>query len=256
MSSAPVVLPYDEVGSGDGRPVLLLHSLALDRHVWDELAPLLADGRRVLALDLRGHGEAPTDADFTIENMAADVAATIASLGFDDVAVVGMSMGGCVAQAVAIHHGDLVGGLGLIDTTAWYGPDAKDAWEGRAQKAMTEGLRSLTGFQLNRWFGDEFREANPERGEELLEVFAANDLPSYASSCRALGAFDVRARLGDVAAPTVVIVGEDDPATSPEHARSLHEAIPGSTLHVLEGAKHLTAVERPDDVAELLRPIL
>lgn len=256
MSGPPVTLPYEEFGGGGGRPVLLLHSLALDRHVWDELAPLLADGRRVLAVDLRGHGEAPTDVDFTVEDMAADVAATIESQGLDEATVVGMSMGGCVAQAVAIHHGERVGGLGLIDTTAWYGPDAKDAWEGRAQKAMTDGLRSLTGFQLDRWFGRAFRETHPERGNQLLDVFAANDLPSYASSCRALGAFDVRTHLRDIDVPTVVIVGQDDPATGPEHASVLHEGIQGSTLHVLEGAKHLTAVERPGDVAELLDPIL
>lgn len=256
MTGSAAVLPHDVHGSGSGRPVVLLHSLALDRHVWDELAPILADGRRVYAVDLRGHGAGPKDDDFTVEDMATDVARTIEHLDLNDVALVGMSMGGCVAQSVAIHHPDRIGALALLDTTAWYGPDARATWESRAQKALTDGLGSLRGFQLDRWFGERFRAEHPEAGTSLLDTFVANDLPSYAAACRALGGFDARDQLSRIDVPTMVIVGEHDPATSPDHARALHDAIAGSQLHVITGAKHLTAVECSDEVAGLLGDIL
>ncbi|HVR31164.1 MAG TPA: alpha/beta fold hydrolase, partial [Acidimicrobiia bacterium] len=240
---------------GASPPIVLLHSLALDRSMWSPLIDELDPARTVITMDLRGHGRSPTHDSFTIEDMADDVADTVGFLGHDQAVVVGLSMGGCVALAVAIRHRSLVTGLGLIDTTAWYGPDAPERWAERATKAQEQGMASLSQFQLERWFGPEFLAANRESAEVLLDVFAKNHLDSYVAACHAMGAFDARAELGAIAAPTVVIVGELDPATSPEHADRLHQAIPGSTLNVIAGAKHLTPVECPAAVAALLAPL-
>lgn len=236
-------------------PIVLLHSLALDRSMWSPLIDELDPGRTVITMDLRGHGRSPTHDAFTIEDMADDVAETLGSLGHDQAVVVGLSMGGCVALAIAIRHPSRVTGLGLIDTTAWYGADAPQRWAERATKAHEQGMASLSQFQLDRWFSPEFLAANRESAELLLDVFARNDLSSYMAACHAMGAFDARAELGAISAPTVVIVGEFDPATSPEHAARLHQAIPGSTLHVIAGAKHLTPMESPAAVAALLAPL-
>jgi 3-oxoadipate enol-lactonase len=240
---------------GAAPPIVLLHSLALDRTMWGSTVDALGDGRAVITMDLRGHGESPTSPEFTIEDIADDVASTLEDLGFERAVIVGLSMGGCVAQAVAIRHPQIVTGLGLIDTTAWYGSDAPARWAERAAAARESGMQSLSQFQLDRWFGSDFLDTNRELAERLLEVFAANDLDSYVAACHAMGAFDARAGLGAIAVPTVVIVGELDPATSPDHAAALHEQIAGSTLHVIPGAKHLTPVERPETVADLLRPL-
>lgn len=240
---------------GASPPVVLLHSLALDRTMWESTVEAIGDGPAVVTMDLRGHGESPTSDAFTIEDIADDVADTLGRLGYDRAVIVGLSMGGCVAQAVAIRHPDIVSGLGLIDTTAWYGPDARERWAERAAKARETGMASLSQFQLDRWFGAEFLTEHRDRASELLEVFAANDLESYAAACHAMGAFDARAGLENVAVPTVIVVGELDPATSPDHAEALHDRIPGSVLHVIPGAKHLTPIERPATVVDLLRPL-
>lgn len=240
---------------GAAPPIVLLHSLALDRKMWSSTVAALGNERTVITMDLRGHGESPTSHTFTIEDIADDVASTLAHLGFNRAVIVGLSMGGCVAQAVAIRHPHIVDALGLIDTTAWYGPDAPERWAERASKARESGMHSLSQFQLDRWFGPEFLATNREQAQAMLEVFASNDLDSYVASCHAMGAFDARPGLGFIDVPTVVIVGELDPATSPDHAAALHEHIAGSTLHVIPGAKHLTPVERPETVAELLSPL-
>ena len=91
---------------------------------------------------------------------------------------------------------------------------------------------------------------------ELLDVFAANDLDSYRSACHALGVMDLREGVTAIRVPTVIIVGEDDPATPPSHSTDLHARIGGSALHIVPGARHLTAVERPRDVLELLQAVL
>lgn len=250
-----VILSADVRPGDRERVVVLLHSLALDRSVWEPLREHLPTDLTVVTPDLRGHGASPDDDAFTIEDMADDVAATMAELGYPRAVVVGMSMGGCVAQALAVRHPERVTGLGLVDTTAWYGPDAPAAWEERAGKARANGMRSLSQFQLDRWFGEAFRRDHPEVGERLLEVFSANNLDSYVAACRAMGAVDLREAIRGVTVPTVVIVGEDDPATPVAHARDIHERIPGSTLHVLPGGRHLTAVEQPAEVAARLAPL-
>lgn len=237
---------------GDAVPLLLLHSLALDRRVWDALVPTLRRRRPVVTVDLRGHGSSPPSSESTIEQMADDVAATLDAAGIEQVAVAGLSLGGSVAQAFASRHADRIVALALIDTTAWYGPDAAQQWGQRAAKAHASGMRSLSGFQLDRWFSDRFRQDHPQLCRDLLERFARNDLASYEATCRALGAFDLRDRVAAVRVPTLVIVGSEDPATPPSHARDLAERIPDASLHVLDGARHLTPIERPEEVGGLL----
>lgn len=256
MSIATVPLDYSLRGPDTGPATVLLHSLALDRRVWEPAVPLLASFGPVVLLDLRGHGRSPASSGFTIEDMADDVGEALAGLDLEAAAVVGMSMGGCVAQAVAIRHPARVRALGLVDTTAWYGPTAAEDWASRASTAETQGLRALSEFQLSRWFSEEFRKANPEVCSELLEVFAANDVPSYVSSCHALGAFDARNAVTDVAVPTSIVVGELDAATPPSMAEDLHQRIDGSTLRVIPGGKHLTAHESAEEVVKALSPIL
>lgn len=233
-------------GVRSGTGFVLLHSLALDGRVWQRVVTDLSQRSQVVTLDLRGHGESPTAVGFTIEEMADDVVETARGLDIDQAVVVGMSMGGCVAQAVAVRHPDFVSSLVLADTTAWYGPDAVDAWAGRANKARAKGLRSLADFQLDRWFGESFRRAEPELCADLLKCFAANDIDSYASACNALGAFDMREEVRSIGVPTEIVVGEHDPATPPDHARDLTDRIPGAELTVIPGARHITSMERPD----------
>jgi 3-oxoadipate enol-lactonase len=206
----------------------------------------------VVTCDLRGHGASPASADFTIEEMAGDVAAMLDTLEAGRVAVAGLSLGGSVAQAFACRYPQRTASLALIDTTAWYGPAAVREWAARAERARSSGLRSLSQFQLDRWFSDDFRMSSPDLCADLLECFARTDLTSYEATCHALGALDVRAALPDVKAPTLVLVGSEDPATPPSHARDLCERIPNAALRVLQGARHLTPVERPREVAGLL----
>lgn len=246
-----------EVHGDRGAPaVALLHSLALDRSVWRGVVPALSPRWQLVALDLRGHGESPHDDRFLVEDLADDVVETLGELGVDRFAVVGLSLGGCVAQAVATRHPQRVTALGLVDTTAWYGPDAPAAWEARAQKASTEGLDSLRGFQLDRWFGAEFLAANPELGEDLLDRFTRTDLASYVATCRAMGAFDGREALEQVSVPAVVVVGEHDPATPVTHAEDLVRRLSGADLTVLPDAKHLTALERPAEISRIIEQLL
>jgi 3-oxoadipate enol-lactonase len=243
-------------GAGKGR-IALIHSLAMDNSFWNRTAQYLAKAGEVLLFDCRGHGaSSKSDGPYTIELFADDLADLLNVVGWDTTSVAGASMGGSVALAFAAAYPKRVQGLGLVDTTAWYGAKAPEQWEERARKAVENGMASLVNFQKSRWFSAEFSQANPQIVEDSVVVFLANQLSCYVETCRMLGRFDKRAALPLFNFPARIIVGSDDYATPPEMAEMMQKSIPGATLRVLEGAAHLTPIECPEIVAEELRQIM
>ena len=234
--------------------VALIHSLALDRSVWDGVVVQLEEEAEILTFDCRGHGRSPrTPGPYSAQLFARDLAELLDHVGWDKAVIAGCSMGGNVAQAFAAAYPQRTTALGLIDTTAWYGADAPAKFKERADTARTQGLRSMIDFQLTRWFSDDFRARHPEVLDRTSGIFVANDVECYAASCELLGAADARAQLGAFTMPTAVVVGEEDYATPVVMARQLHAAIPRSTLSIIPGARHLTPIEFPDRIATELR---
>ncbi|SEF37950.1 3-oxoadipate enol-lactonase [Amycolatopsis pretoriensis] len=230
-----------------GRPVVLLHPLALSGAVWDPVAEYLGQRHQVLALDARGHGESSWDgAEFSVEDMAADAAAVIEDFGAGPADVIGLSMGGSTALVLAASRPDLVHRLVLADATAWYGPDSAAEWAQRAERALGLDRRAQLEFQRDRWFADAFRASRPDEVERVCDIFVATDSKAHAAACRALGTLDARDRLGDVRAETLVLVGAEDYATPPAMSRELAAGIAGARLEVLDRARHLSLLERPD----------
>ena len=180
----------------------------------------------MLIYDCRGHGKSgKPSGPYTVEGFADDLADLLDHVGWDSALAAGASMGGCVSLAFAASYPKRARALGLFDTTAWYGADAPKQWEERAQKALSAGLGSMVEFQTTRWFGDAFRARHPEIVRQCVEVFLRNDLPSYAASCRMLGACDLRAKLPGMKLPAAVLVGEEDYAAPPAMAEALHRGI-------------------------------
>jgi 3-oxoadipate enol-lactonase len=235
------------------RRAALIHSLAMDREFWRPVAERM--DAAVLLYDCTGHGASPKlPGPYTVEGFADDLARLMAHLRWGSAMVAGASMGGCIALAFAQRHAQRLSALGLVDTTACY--DNPKAWEERAQKALSEGLEALVGFQVTRWFGEAFRSKQPGVVAQCVARFVSNDVGAYAEACRMLGAADLRGALQSIDVPTAILVGEEDYATPLAMAQELHRGIRGSTLTVLKGARHLTPLERPDEVAAVLRRLL
>lgn len=248
---------YSARDGGGTRRLALLHSLAMDRHFWLPLVAALPADVSVLAIDCRGHGASGKPAGpYTVELFADDLVQVMDRVGWDGAVVAGASMGGSVTLAVAAGHPGRVKGLGLIDTTAWYGADAPKAWAERGERAKEKGLADMVGFQTTRWFTDGFRESHKEAVERCVNTFLANDPAAYAEACTMLGACDMRPALPKIAVPTAIVVGREDYATPPAMSEAMHSAIPGASLTIIENGRHLTPVETPDRVAAELLKVL
>lgn len=241
-------LAFSEYGSS-GQHVVLLHSLGLDRRAWWPVTAGLEATARVIAYDLPGYGGSSAVRADDIESFADAVAAEMTRHGQARAVVVGMSFGGCVALALAARHPGMVRALVLVDTTAWYGAEARDRWEERARDIRGNGFAPVADAQLERWLSDEFRSAQPGTCSRLRNIFVSNDLDGYVRACRALGAMDLRESARGLAVPTAVLVGSDDGATPVTHAEDLQRRIRGATLRILPGCRHLAGIERADAVA-------
>jgi 3-oxoadipate enol-lactonase len=233
----------------------LVHSLAMDRQFWAPVAARL--DASVLTYDCRGHGRSgKPEGPYSVAQFADDLADLLDHLGWENALIAGASMGGCVALATADRHPGRTSALGLVDTTAWYGPDAPRQWAGRGEKARREGLAAMTEFQTTRWFTDTFRSARLDVVQSCVETFLRNDPEAYAATCLMLGDCDLRPALPAIRVPTAIVVGREDYATPPAMAEALHAGIAGSSLDMIEDGRHLTPLERPDLVATALARLL
>ncbi|MDE2475123.1 MAG: alpha/beta fold hydrolase [Alphaproteobacteria bacterium] len=237
--------------SGPAAPRLaLIHSLALDRSIWDGVVERLSPRAEIVTYDCRGHGRSGRPhMPYTAELFARDLAQLFIHLDWRDATVAGCSMGGCVAQAFAGLHKSRVRALALIDTSAWYGPEAPKQFRERAAAAKAKGMQGLIDFQIARWFSEKFTTANPAVVDRFIKVFLANDFECYAATCALLGDADLRHYLPSFRMPVAVLVGEEDYAAPVTMANALHAAIPQSTLKIIAGGRHLTPIQCPDEIA-------
>jgi 3-oxoadipate enol-lactonase len=254
-----VAIDYELVGdTGSDKRVALVHSLAMDKEFWRPVADLLtASGICSLIYDCRGHGKSGKPAGpYTAEQFGDDLADLLDGVGWDKAFVAGASMGGVVSIAFGQAHAGRAQGLGLFDTTAWYGETAPKDWAGRSATAEKEGLAGLIAFQKTRWFSDAFREANTGVVDECIDIFTRNDVPAYAASCNMLGSADLRAGLGAMKMPVRIAVGEEDYATPVAMSEALHKALPQSSMNVIKNGRHLTPLEVPPIIAGELKSLM
>lgn len=238
-------LNYEITGPEEAPAVVFGPSLGTDLRLFDPQAAALAGTYRVIRHDLRGHGgsEVP-DGPYTVRAMAEDVLALLDELGVRRFSYVGVSIGGAIAQWLGVHHADRLDSLVIIASAAqFYDPPS---WPKRAEKVRTEGTEFLVESRTGAWFTQEFAAKHPENAEWLLGMLRSTPREGYAGCCEAIGKHDLRDRLRDITAPTLVISGEEDPATPVETCRAIADGIPSAELLIVPGASHLLNVEVPE----------
>ncbi|AKM30911.1 hypothetical protein AB870_13525 [Pandoraea faecigallinarum] len=242
---------------GHGPWLTLAHPLGADLTVWDDLVPELAAHFRVLRYDSRGHGKSDvTRGPYSVAQLAADATALLSSLEIPRTHFAGVSMGGAVAQQLALDAPERIASLTLIDTTAGYDDADAKLFLQRAATARSHGMKDLAAGTLERWLGERFRKHHPETAERIRGLVAHADPEGFAAACEALAAFDVRTRLSEIDAPTLVLVGENDPSTPPAVARCIASGIVGAQLEIVPDAAHLSIVEQKQFVTNALATFL
>ena len=229
-----------ELAEPEDAPVAVFsNSIGTTLEMWDDQARALAGRFRVLRYDTRGHGRSPVvDRPATIEALADDLAGLLDALGIGRAHVVGLSLGGMTAQALAVRRPALVDALVLMATAA----HLPGNWEERAATVRAHGMGAIVDAVVGRWFTAAFRD--DPRVAALRARFLANDPAGYAVCCGAIAGMDLRASNAAIAARTLIVAGADDPATPPAMSEEMRARIPGAELVVLPRAAHILAIEQ------------
>lgn len=238
-------LAYGEAGHGP--PLVLLHGLGSSRNDWLLQLPTLIARYRTIAVDLRGHGASPAPSgSISIALLAADVARLLRRLDAPPAHLLGISLGGAVALQLALDFPELVRSLVLVNTAARF---ISTSW----QQRLT-GLRRVAGVYL---YGmDRVAEGvamrlfpRPEQDalrRETVERLGRNNLAAYRATLWAIARFDVRARLHEIACPTLIVAGDEDTTVPLASKRLLAQRIPHSRLVIIARSGHATPVDQPE----------
>jgi 3-oxoadipate enol-lactonase len=241
-----VELSHHIEGPEDAPVLVLSNSLGADRRMWDDQMPTLRERFRVVRYDTRGHGESPVPAGpYTLDEIGGDVLALLDGLGIERFRFCGLSLGGMTGMWVASEVPERVEQLVLCCTTPYFPP--REMWDQRAATVRREGVAALADATIERWLPPDVREARPEAESALRDQLCSTPGEGYAGGCEAVRDMDLRPRLAAIRAPTLVIMGADDPSVSPEQGELLAAAIAGARLTVLEGARHIANVSRPEE---------
>ena len=249
---------YYEVHGKEGAPWLVFsHSLACSVRMWDGEIAKHKDRFRVLAYDTRGHGQsAAPKGPYTLEQLADDLKALLTHLKIEKPHFVGLSMGGMIGQTAALKYPGLFGSMTLCDTTSRYPAEAAPMWAERIRVAESKGMEPLVQATLERWFTESFRNNSKDKVERVAALIRSTPVAGYAGCCAAIPKINVTSRLKEVRTPTLVICGNDDPATPPSMAREIQENIPGAKLSLIPQAAHLANIEQPETFNRALADFL
>jgi 3-oxoadipate enol-lactonase len=232
---------------GKGPWVTLAHALGVDRSMWDAQVELLAERFSVLRYDCRGHGRSSApEGPYSLERLAQDALGLFDALGVERTHFIGLSMGGMIAQHVALAAPQRIASLVLADTTSRYPAEAAPVWQERIRIVAEQGMEPMVAPTLERWFTAPFRDAHPEVMERIGGLIRATPPAGYTGCCHAIPRIDVTARLRKLDMPALVLVGEQDAGTPPAMAEEIHEALSGSQLEVIPDAAHLSNIEQAE----------
>ncbi|MBK5927756.1 3-oxoadipate enol-lactonase [Rhodobaculum claviforme] len=238
---------------GTGRPVVFLHALGTDLRLWTHILPRLPAGLRLIRCDLRGHGlsDCPPP-PYGMGALVRDIEGLLERLEVTGSVVVGCSLGGMIAQGLAIKRPDLVGALVLSNTAARIG--TAQAWHDRIATLHAGGIKALSEATLARWFPPAFR-ATPDAAlwRHMLERTPPD---GYAGCAAAIAGTDFHGPIQDLRLPVLGIAGSEDGSTPPDLVRETVALIPGAEFALIRGAGHLPMADRPDAFAATLAEFL
>jgi 3-oxoadipate enol-lactonase len=240
-------------GPETGPPVILIHALGTDLTIWDALLPHLPRTLRILRFDLRGHGQSDApNAPYSMGSLITDTARLIDHFALKDAVVIGLSIGGLIAQGLAIKRMDQVRAMVLSNTAARIGSPAQ--WHDRIAQVRTHGMTHIADATLQRWFGHRAKD-RPDYDQWFIRLTNQN-AEGWCGCAHAIAHTDFYETTATLRLPTLCIAGDRDGSTPPDLVRETASLIPGSQFHIIRGAGHLPFVEKPQDYAAAVTTFL
>lgn len=246
-------LHWCEEGDPRGAPVVFAHGLGTRLELWEEVVAALPQNFRLIRFDLRGHGgsEGPP-APWSMGALVRDAEALMDHLALRDCVFVGHSLGGMIAQALAVKRLDLVRALVLCSTATKIG--TAETWAARAELTRAGGMEAVAAAELQRWFPRFAQKSKP--AEVARDMLLSMKDESYLAACGAIAGTDFYSTTARLTLPALVLAGANDGATPPDMLRETADLMAGADFVLLRRAGHLAPLDRPEDFARELGAFL
>jgi 3-oxoadipate enol-lactonase len=250
-----IKMAYQIDGLEQGPVVIMSNSLMSSIEMWDQTVGALTDRYRVVRYDTRGHGQTQvTEGPYSISLLAEDLLALMDGLNIRQAHLVGLSMGGMICQYIGANHPERALSLSLCDTACEMPP--RSIWEERFAIAKSQGIAGLVDSTIKRWFLGGFIERATEQIGIVRKMILATPVDGYLGCASAVRDMAQSTILLKIKAPTMVLVGKQDPACTVDQATVLHRLIPHSSLVIIDQAAHLSNIEQPKEFNHVLRSFL
>ena len=248
---------YQWDGPENGPLVVMSHALAATYQMWDWQIQALTSRYRVLRYDIRGHGKTEIpDGAYTLEMLADDLLGLLDTLGVEKTHLVGLSLGGMIAQHVALKDQNRLSSLVLCDTSSHTPAALAPVWDRRIRLAQTEGMKALLQQTIERWFSLEYEKQARLDIHKISNMIRDTNPDGFVGCCHAVKNLNTTDRLHEIALPTLLIVGEDDPGATVESHEVIRDRIQASRLVVIPNAQHLSNIEQQTTFNQVLTGFL
>lgn len=241
------------IDRGAGEPVVFLHGIGGDAGNWAPQLDVLAATRRVVALDSRGFGQSDrTYGRMSLADYAQDVLLVMSELGISRAPIVGLSVGGMIAQTVALAAPERVARLVLADTSSHSDADMRAQQTAAGAAAIAHGMPATAAALMPAIFSQAAIAEQRRYVRDFEESFSSTDPLTYSIGLQAIAELDVTEELHRIDVPTLVLVGDEDVLTPPEHSKVIASAVPGAELFVIGDAGHVSNLDQPGVFTEHL----
>jgi 3-oxoadipate enol-lactonase len=246
-----VVLHHRLSGNRAGPCLVFANSLGTDFRIWDDVATALEERCLLLRYDKRGHGlsDAPP-APYSMVDHVDDLAALLDHCGIGRATIVGLSVGGMIAQGLAARRPDLVEALVLCGTAPKIG--TAEIWDQRIATARGEGIAAMADAIMERWFTPAFRDPANAALAGYRNMLVRTPVEGYAGTCAAIRDADLTESTAALAPPVLCLVGDQDGSTPPDLVRAMADTIDDARFELIRGAGHIPCVEQPQEMVRLI----
>jgi 3-oxoadipate enol-lactonase len=248
---------YELDGPANAPVVIFSHSLGAALGMWDPQVAPFAQRYRALRYDVRGHGQsAAPPGPYSLDDLVDDVRGLLDALEIERAWFVGLSMGGMIAQLMALRHPERLHGAVFCDTFSDFPEVAHAAWDERIRTTLEQGMEPQVEPAMQRWFTPAFRDQRAEVVNRIRELVRSTNPLGYVACSEAVRGLSLGHRLHEIEMAALIVAGTEDPGVPPELARAMHERIAGSELALIERASHLCNVEQAEAFNRLLLDFL
>jgi 3-oxoadipate enol-lactonase len=242
---------YRWQNNGKTDSVIFINALGTNFHIWDEVTKNLQNHVNTLVFDKQGHGLSSLNPHTNkLEDYLADLIELFDHLKIDRCHVVGLSVGGMIAQLMSYQFPQRVDKLILCDTRHKIGDAA--GWNSRIDVVKKGGVAAVADAVLQRWFSSDFSSTKPEIVEDIKIMLQRCNSDGYIHTCMAIRDADLTEKSKNIKHKTLCVVGSEDKSTVPNDVRDLHQLITDSQFEIIQGSGHLPCVDSPERLSSLI----